>query len=530
MTNPQYKLGSLTHSLYRDLLTDETIIKNNNIDVLKISGTTNEDALLVSTEDPVIRVLSTNTGTTSSASLTMGINGGDVWDISTGISGGTVNTNLDLFINKNGTNKLTILDDGNVGVGTTNPSQKLDVVGDINSSGVYRLNGTQVLSNTTLGSAVVNSSLTNVGTLSSLNISGNLTVDTNVLYVNSSNNRVGINRTPSYELDVNGNARIGSSGEEAKIGYTGYDGWAGFSAINFASAGNYCLMQNNSSGAVILNRPSGQWMYFRRNNSDDMLINSSGYIGMGVGSPLTRLHIKAPANDTGGSLSNYNQACIVMEGSASSNKWGLSINNTSDELIFSYNLLNRGYLRNEADVSFIDFTGQHRNRFSENNDTYLTNIENYVGMIVCSTGSYCSNLVINEALPYIKLSTTQNDKTCYGVISDGEDINEDTRRYEVGVFGSIIQKEEGDNRVIINSVGEGGIWVCDENGPLENGDYITTSNNEGYGMKQLLNKDFLMNYTVAKITQDEDFSDMTNGRVLSNGVKCKFVGCTYHCG
>jgi len=46
----------------------------------------------------------------------------------------------------------------------------------------------------------------------------------------------------------------------------------------------------------------------------------------------------------------------------------------------------------------------------------------------------------------------------------------------------------------------------------------------------VLNKDFLMNYTVAKITQDEDFSDMTNGRVLSNGVKCKFVGCTYHCG
>jgi len=47
-------------------------------------------------------------------------------------------------------------------------------------------------------------------------------------------------------------------------------------------------------------------------------------------------------------------------------------------------------------------------------------------------------------------------------------------------------------------------------------------------MKQ--DDDLLHNYTVAKITCDEDFSDMTNGRILENGVKCKFVGCTYHCG
>ena len=56
----------------------------------------------------------------------------------------------------------------------------------------------------------------------------------------------------------------------------------------------------------------------------------------------------------------------------------------------------------------------------------------------------------------------------------------------------------------INSVGEGGIWVCDEYGIIENGDYITSSNYEGYGCAQ--DDDLLHNYTVAKATIDCDFT------------------------
>ena len=56
----------------------------------------------------------------------------------------------------------------NVGIGLSNPSYKLHVVGDTNLSAgyVYRINGTQVLSSTSLGTGVTNSSLTAVGTLS----------------------------------------------------------------------------------------------------------------------------------------------------------------------------------------------------------------------------------------------------------------------------------------------------------------------------------------------------------------------------
>jgi hypothetical protein len=56
----------------------------------------------------------------------------------------------------------------NVGIGLSNPSYKLHVVGDTNlsSSYVYRINGVSVLSSASLGTGVTNSSLTAVGTLS----------------------------------------------------------------------------------------------------------------------------------------------------------------------------------------------------------------------------------------------------------------------------------------------------------------------------------------------------------------------------
>lgn len=55
----------------------------------------------------------------------------------------------------------------NVGIGLSNPSYKLHVAGDTNlSTGyVYRINGTQVLSSSSLGTGVTNSYLTAVGTI-----------------------------------------------------------------------------------------------------------------------------------------------------------------------------------------------------------------------------------------------------------------------------------------------------------------------------------------------------------------------------
>ena len=85
-------------------------------------------------------------------------------------------------------------------------------------------------------------------------------------------------------------------------------------------------------------------------------------------------------------------------------------------------------------------------------------------------------------------------------------------------------------RMIVNSVGEGAMWICNSNGNIENGDYIQSSNHLGYGEKQ--DDDFLHNYTVGKATIDCNFelgSPFYNCLELDNNIKIAFIACTYHC-
>lgn len=202
---------------------------------------------------------------------------------------------------------------------------------------------------------------------------------------------------------------------------------------------------------------------------------------------------------------------------------------------FTVGLTALAYLSPTINVGQLDFTGQHRSIPSGDYGSYL----NKVGSIVISNGTYASlsgsSISINDAVPVVELSATRNDKRCFGVISDAEDHESSVREYPQGRFVSVYEKSSAeDNRLFINSLGEGAVWVCNVNGNLENGDYITTCEIPGYGMKQ--DDDLLHNYTVAKITCDCDFD------LGSTIYKCEefthegvtyrraFVGCTYHCG
>jgi hypothetical protein len=101
------------------------------------------------------------------------------------------------------------------------------LTGSFNSiNGTYKVGYVTVLNGTTLGSTVVNSSLTTVGTLASLAVTGDLTVDTSTLKVDSTNNRVGVvNASPAYPLDVVGDCNL-STGSKYKI--NGVDILTGF--------------------------------------------------------------------------------------------------------------------------------------------------------------------------------------------------------------------------------------------------------------------------------------------------------------
>jgi len=177
----------------------------------------------------------------------------------------------------------------------------------------------------------------------------------------------------------------------------------------------------------------------------------------------------------------------------------------------SYN--EAAYIQDNATSIRMNFTGQHRTFVKDTPTNQLVDKEGLIvsadqnEFVKMSGGVVCGNeaITVNESLPLVSLSTKANDKKCFGVLSTTED--PETRKEVHGNFVSNMQKEEGDTRVYVNSVGEGAVWVTNINGTLESGDYITTSNVAGYGMKQ--NDDILHNYTVAKILMDCDFNPVT---------------------
>ena len=83
--------------------------------------------------------------------------------------------------------------DGKVGINTDAPSYDLDVVGNTNTSGAYKIGGADVLTSSALGSSIASSNLSSVGTLSSLNVNGSVnltglsqnTQPGNVVYINT---------------------------------------------------------------------------------------------------------------------------------------------------------------------------------------------------------------------------------------------------------------------------------------------------------------------------------------------------------
>lgn len=162
-----------------------------------------------------------------------------------------------------------------------------------------------------------------------------------------------------------------------------------------------------------------------------------------------------------------------------------------------------------------------------------------IGSIVLSDDAW--NIDINNNLIHIAKSKTNKDKRVIGVVSA---VNTDIMKNIMvnRTLCNVIKNDDGSTKelilkdeyktyidymvdnnykeVSVNSLGEGGILVCNLNGNIDNGDYLTSSNKAGYAMKQ--DDDLLHNYTVAKALESVDWSKETT--------TTKMIACTYHCG
>ena len=378
--------------------------------------------------------------------------------------------------------------------------------------------------------------------------------------VNNTQTDANFSSVASFKNPTNATANQGvTAGIRLKLGSSSeHNKWAGIAAISEQSFSNRTGLIFWPDGDLINGGTSTQ------GGGGKMRLSAGGSLTLGVGSdgsdptspnlnaslpPIATadgngaaplLYLKSNHQGNPSSEDNLGGG-IRFEDNDTNEYWDQSMINGT--LIWSHKELGateatKQFIANDDNTEeIIAFTGQHPCRPSTG--TY-SDYSNKVGYIVIASGNYnngqfSTNVevldgpTINESLPTVKLSDGPNDKKVFGVISKIEDPNNSRTITHGKLTSTITSNIAGDERLWINSIGEGAIMVCNINGNLENGDYITTSHIEGLGMRQ--DDDLLHNYTVAKITQDCNFNSETTN-ISHNGTlyKAKLVGCTYHCG
>ena len=404
---------------------------------------------------------------------------------------------------------------GNVGIGTDNPIGKLDVRGAImtpvvpfahNQDAPYLITGTSGYTG-----AATNWNTHGFQHRIKTNSGGvpRITVDT-------------ANAGEAFSIVNDGNVGIGTTSPE--------------NILHLADADTdlmYLQKTTNTGGVGIKftdTTSANQFGYLRYYHADSESFGNGNCFRFSSSETTETLalggalHIGVDGKDAGDG-GNHRKNLFIQStygGNTSQNYgWWMGAqdqNLTATDNDFYFSVVRNGTIKECAAIidqhsSTMNFTGQHRTFVK---DTPTSQLDSKEGLIVSadqnefvkmSDGVAYGNeaITINESLPLVSLSTKSNDKKCFGVLSTTED--PETRKEVYGNFASTMKKEEGDTRVYVNSVGEGAIWVTDTNGTLESGDYITTSNVAGYGMKQ--DDDILHNYTVAKILMDCDFNPVT---------------------
>jgi hypothetical protein len=146
--------------------------------------------------------------------------------------------------------------------------------------------------------------------------SGDLTVDTSTLYVDSANNRVGINETvPFAKLHISdtqtGRTSAGSTGDLLVL----EDDNNGMSIISSNSGQGHILfgdVDDGAAGAIAYDHSSDK-IRFRTNSTwDRMIIDSSGNVGIGTSSPAYDLHIHQ--NDSGNAVIHFTNTATGSTG------------------------------------------------------------------------------------------------------------------------------------------------------------------------------------------------------------------------
>ena len=249
---------------------------------LHVDGYTNLDNIRISGEDTTATIFKTNPGKMS-----------------------IVTYNDDIILDPN----------GNVGIGISNPSKKLDIAGDINLSGDLFIDGTKI----TFASDIFQINGTNA-------------------YYNNGNFGIGIT-TPNNKFDL----RDG----DFELSQTYYNDGK-LSEIKWSSenvAGRYYISKiyseesGNYSGDLIFSTQNKNGSINSTNNvepTEKMRIKDNGNVGIGI-SPNYKLDVDGDINISSGSSFKINGVAIATTDTTYTAGTGISISGTTiDSLITQY--------------------------------------------------------------------------------------------------------------------------------------------------------------------------------------------------
>jgi hypothetical protein len=205
----------------------------------------------------------------------------------------------------NGSEKLRIQSDGNVGIGTTSPGQKLDVAG-------YAMAGTATYRTTIYGDG--SGARINFGTPASIASLGQIGAYGSLFNIDSSNGDISFQFGASEKVRITtgGNVGIGTTSVGALLAVNGNAFFASKVTIKGSAAGTL----GNSSGLELYQDSATDTSYLYNyyngplllgtNNTERVRITGGGNVGIGTTSPGYKLDVVENVNSFAASVTNTN--------------------------------------------------------------------------------------------------------------------------------------------------------------------------------------------------------------------------------
>ena len=266
---------------------------------------------------PTLNVSPSSNGAESSIGFWQNTaNAGASWVVGHNTSG-VGNNNFGIYSGTYGGNTLSILNSGNVGIGTNSPAYKLDV------NGVIKNNADIIMDSS--------------GRLTLYNNTGGLQVrsgSTNILWLNQDN---GGNISM-----VGGGGNVGINTSSPTTAKLVISGSAGAIGLDLSSSDQYAEMRviRNSLSSIDKDMwlqhgaGSGSKLRLYSNNTETMLLNS-GNVGIGT-TPSAKLHVF----EASGTAAGANSGSIILDhdnsGGASSITFRSKVNRSSDYAYIQY--------------------------------------------------------------------------------------------------------------------------------------------------------------------------------------------------